>query len=105
MLQNLFTLASSRERPPHPIQMGAGLVKNCEKKRAVKACSPPDKRERICNFFPGGLAIISKLILMRYLTLSFLGEALPPPKSFTNNCWKFLSTSRYETRFSVFLLI
>ena len=39
-------------------QMGAGLVRNMPKMRAmeVSVCSPPERSERTCSFLPGGCA-------------------------------------------------
>mgnify|MGYP004073766061 CR=1 FL=1 len=62
IVQNRSTLASSKGASTSSnTQIGAGFVRKTanSKASAVNACSPPDKSDMICSFFPGGLAIIS----------------------------------------------
>ena len=61
--QNLVTLAASRgASTSSKTQIGEGFTKKTAKTRdkAVKACSPPDKRVIDCNLLPGGDTNISK---------------------------------------------
>ena len=62
-LQNLVTFASSSGASTSSnTHIGDGLVKKTAniRDKAVKACSPPDKRVIDCNLFPGGLTSNSK---------------------------------------------
>ena len=49
--------------------------------KAVNTCSPPDNKLRFCNFFPGGLAKISKPACNGSLSSVNFKYAFPPPKS------------------------
>ena len=60
--QNLSTLASSSgASTSSSTQIGDGLVRKTANinDSAVRACSPPERRDIDCNFLPGGLTIIS----------------------------------------------
>jgi len=62
-LQKRSTFVSSRGASTSSrTQIGAGFDKKTANRsdKAVSACSPPESKFRFCNFFPGGLANISK---------------------------------------------
>ena len=60
--QNLATFVSSNgASTSSKMHKGEGLERNTANNKdiAVKAFSPPDRSESVCNCFPGGLALIS----------------------------------------------
>ena len=63
---------------------GDGFVRNTANRSeiAVRAFSPPESKESVCNFFPGGFAIISRPELRGSLGSVNSSFASPPE----NNC-------------------
>ena len=69
------------------MQIGDGFVRKTEKIMAspVRACSPPDKRDKDCSFLPGGLAKISRPAVKGSSELISFNSAFPPPNNVLNN--------------------
>ena len=79
--------SSSGASTSSKIQIGDGFVKKTAKIIAnpVNACSPPDNKDRDCNFLPGGLARISRPAVKGSSELISVNSALPPPNNVLNN--------------------
>ena len=74
------------------IQIGEGFVKKIAKTRAraVKACSPPDKRVIDCNLFPGGETNISRPASRGSSESTSSSLAVPPLNNLVKTSLNFL---------------
>ena len=93
--QKRVTLASSSgASTSSSTQIGAGLAKNTAKISAiaVSVCSPPDNKDKVLSFFPGGWHIISSPASSGSSLSTKTKFASPPPNKCLNNSPKLLFT-------------
>ena len=81
-LQDLAASGLAGEVGPAELA-SAGLVRKTpnSRARAVMACSPPESSDMVCNFLPGGLAMISRPASRGSSASVRVRCALPPPNS------------------------